>query len=539
MPLSTGLPHATHEVINQPPPLLDHNAFDADPALREALAREGGAWGEDRARDFGAIVASAEADEHRRRAQRNLPILRTHDRFGHRADAIEYDPSMLWMLRLGVEHEVCSLPWRDPRAGGHVVRAALFYLMNQLDTGPCCPMSINYAATPTLRQDPALAAAWEPRLNLPDFDRYAQAGMVMTEKQGGSDLRANSTVAEPAGDGVYELTGHKWFCTHPVFDLFFTLAQAPGGITCFVAERPHPGFEIQRLKDKLGGRSLASSEVEFLRLPARILGEEGRGTATMIEQIIWTRLDTMLGVAGMMRRLVSEAIWHARHRSAFGAALADQPAMRNVLADLAVESEAAMAVSLRIAAAFDAGDDPQGAAFRRLALAVAKYWVCKRGAPVAAEALECLGGNGYIETAEAPVGQFYRDIQIGTVWEGSGNVIALDVLRALAKDPRCAPAFLAELELAAGTDARYDAHLGRVRSALASVAASPNPQWEARALAEDLALALQASVLLRGAAPAVADAFCASRLAERPHRAFGTLPPGADAAAIIGRALAA
>src|SRR3954451_21581902 len=458
MALDTHAPHTTHEVLNQPPPFLGVNAFDADPALQEALDREGGAWGVDRARELGALTLSEEADEHRRRAQRNVPVLHQHDRFGHRVDAVEYDPSMLWMLRQGIERELSSLPWRDPQPGAHVVRAALFYMFNGLDTGPCCPMSINYAATPTLRRgDPEIAAEYEPRITLPDFDRYAQVGMVMTEKQGGSDLRANTTAAEPVGDGLYELTGHKWFCSHPVFDVFFTLAQAPGGITCFVAERPDPGFRIQRLKDKLGGRSLASSEVEYDRLPASRLGEEARGTAFMIEQIVWTRLDTLNGVAGMMRRAVAEAVWHCRHRHAFGAALADKAAMRNVLADLAIESEAAMATGMRIARAFDHGAGESEVAFRRFALAVSKYWVCKRGAPLAAEALECLGGNGYIE--EAPMAQFYRDIQIGTVWEGSGNVLALDVLRAMRNEPEGLSAFLAECERAAGADPRFDAHL--------------------------------------------------------------------------------
>ncbi len=530
-------PSTTHEVTNQPPPLIGHNAFDADPALQEALVREGGAWGVDRARELGELVASAEADEHRRRAQRNVPILRTHDRFGHRIDEVEYDPSMHWMLRAGIEREVNSLGWRETRPAAHVVRYALFYLFNQLDTGPCCPFSINYAAVPTIRQDPVLAAQWEPRLALPDYQRFAQAGMVMTEKQGGSDLRANSTVATPAGDGWYELTGHKWFCTHPVFDMFFTLGQTEAGITCFVAERPHPGFRLQRLKDKLGGRCLASSEVEFDHLPARILGEEGRGTKYMIEQIIWTRLDTLAGVAGMMRRLVSEAVWHCRHRTAFGAPLAEQPAMQNVLADLAVESEAAMALTLRLARAFDATDDQRETAFRRLGLAVAKYWVCKRGAPLAAEALECLGGNGYIETMESPVSQFYRDIQIGTVWEGSGNVIALDVLRAIARNRESVEAFLTECELAAGADPRLDDHLRAVRRGLDHLGTAVNPEWIARAVVEDMALALQASLLVRHSPTSVADAACA-RLAAR-RRAFGTLPSGIDATAIVDRSLAA
>ena len=532
---SRAHPPATHEVLNQPPPLVGHNAFESDPGLAEALVREGGEWGLDRVRDFGAVVASAEALDHARRAQRNIPVLRTHDRYGNRVDEIDYDPSMHWMLRLGVEREVNSLPWREARPGAHVVRAGLFHLFNQLDTGPCCPMSINYAAVPTMRQDASLAGEWERRLTLPDYDAFAQAGMVFTEKQGGSDLRANSTVAEPIGDGWFELTGHKWFCTHPVFEVFFTLAQTQAGITCFVAQRPHPGFRIQRLKDKLGGRCLASSEVEYDHLPARVLGEEGRGTAFVVEQLIWTRLDTLTAVAGMMRRVVAEAIWHARHRAAFGAPLVQQPAMVNVLADLALESEAATVSALRIARAFDS-QDPEETAFRRLALAVMKYWVCKRGAPLAAEALECLGGNGYVE--EAPMAQFYRDIQIGTVWEGSGNVIALDVLRALDREPEGAPAFLAQCDLAAGADPRFDAHMTGVREGLLALSGDAQvAEWSARRIVEDMALALQASLLLRHAPPAVSDAFCAGRLAAR-GLAFGDLPRGIDGAAIVERALA-
>lgn len=524
---------ATHEVSNQPPPLADYNAFDADPALREAVIREGGEWGLDRTRDIGGVVASSEALEHAKRAQRNIPVLRTHDRYGNRIDEIDYDPSMHWMLRLGVEREVNVLPWRHPRPGAHVVRAGMFHLFNQLDTGPCCPFSINYAAVPTMRQDPALGEQWESRLTLPDYDAFAQAGMAFTEKQGGSDLRANSTVAEPIGEDWYELTGHKWFCTHPVFDVFFTLAQTDAGITCFVAERRHPGFRIQRLKDKLGGRCLASSEVEFDHLPARILGEPGRGTAFVVEQLVWTRLDTLMAVTGIMRRAVAEAIWHARHRSAFGAPLADQPAMTAVLADLAVESEAATVSALRLARAFDS-EDPEEVAFRRLALAVLKYWVCKRGAPLAAEALECLGGNGYVE--EAPLAQLYRDIQLGTVWEGSGNVIALDVLRALARDPEALPAFMAQCALAVGPDPRFDAHLERVRRGLADLADGSHAQWRARRLVEDLALALQGSLLLAHSPPAVADAFCGGRLDDR-GLAFGDLPAGIDGTAIIERSL--
>jgi putative acyl-CoA dehydrogenase len=353
--------------------------------------------------------------------------------------------------------------------------------------------------------------------------------MVMTEKQGGSDLRANSTVAEPAGDGWWELTGHKWFCTHPVFEFFFTLAHTEAGPTCFVAQRGE-GFEIQRLKPKLGGRCLASSEVEYRRLPARILGEEGHGIRAMMAQIGPTRLDTLLGIAGILRRAVAEAVHHTRHRDAFGGLLADQPAMRNVLADLALESEAATAASLRIARAWDSDDEP---AFRRLATAVMKYWVCKRAAAAAAEALECLGGNGYIE--EAPLARLYRDIQIGTVWEGAGNVMALDVLRAARSEPETLDALLAECELARGADARFDHFLARTRTALEELN-GPHPHWNARRVVESLALALQASLLLRHAPPAVGDAFCASRLDEGGW-AFGTMPDSVAAEGIVKRAL--
>ena len=519
----------THDVLNQSEPLLGYNAFDADPALREALEREGGGWGVDRCRDVGAMVGSEEADEHCRRAQRNTPVLHTHDRFGHRIDRVEYDSGFHWMLRQGIDRGLHSLAWHDPRPGAHVVRAAAFLVFNELDTGPACPISINYAAVPTLRQSPELAAEYEERAARADYGSYAQAGMVMTEKQGGSDLRANSTVAEPAGDGWWELTGHKWFCTHPVFEFFFTLAHTDAGPTCFVAERGE-GFEIQRLKDKLGGRSLASSEVEYRRLPARILGEEGHGIRAMIAQIGPTRLDTLLGTSGILRRAVAEAIHHTRRRSAFGGLLAEQPAMQNVLADLALESEAATTAALRVARAWD---DDSELPFRRLATAVMKYWACKRAAAAAAEALECLGGNGYVE--EAPMARLYRDIQIGTVWEGSGNVMALDILRAARTDPEALDALLAECELATGADARYDHFLARTRQSVGMLA-GPHPQWNARRVVEDLAVALQASLLVRHAPPEVADAFCASRLGDGGW-AFGTIPDGVAVDAILMRAL--
>ncbi len=452
----------------------------------------------------------------------------THDRFGERVDIVDYDPSWHWLVRLGVEREIPSLPWREPRPGAHVVRAALMHMYTGISSGAACPISMTYSAVPALRRTPELAAEWEPRLTRPDYESGALAGMAMTERQGGSDVRANTSVAEPDGAGAYRITGHKWFCSHPMCDVFLVLAQAPAGLSCFAVERG-PGFRIDRLKDKLGTRSLASSEVEFTDLPGRLVGEEGRGVPAIIEMVNHTRLDCLLGTAGGMRRAVAEAVHHTRHRSAFGARLADQPLMRNVLADLAIESEAATATAMRVARSYDENDVP----FRRFATAVAKYWVCKRGAPLAVEALECLGGNGYVE--ESPMPRIYRDIQINSTWEGSGNVMALDVLRAMWKEPDGLPAFLAECRLAAGANRHLDAHLDRLDSDLAALT-SEDAQWHARRAVENLALALQGSLLVRDAPPAVADAFCAARL-DDGGRAFGTLPSGVDAGYMVERAL--
>jgi putative acyl-CoA dehydrogenase len=480
------------------------------------------------------VAGSVEALEHSRRAERNVPILRTHDRNGNRIDEVELDPSWHWLLRGAVERGIHSLPWRSETPGAHVVRAALFMLWGNANAGVMCPVSMTYAAVPALRDGtPELAAEWEPRLTLPDYDAGALAGMAMTERQGGSDVRANITRADPVGDGVYELHGHKWFCSYPPCDVFLVLAQAPAGLSCFLVERG-PGMEFQRLKDKLGTRSLPSSEVEFHRALGRLLGEEGRGVPAIIRMVNHTRLDCLLGAATGMRRGVVEAIHHARHRAAFGALLVDQPAMANVLADLAIESEAATAAALRVARAYDS---PEEGAFRRFATAVMKYWVCKRAAPHAAEALECLGGNGFVEDSGLPL--LYRDSPLNSIWEGSGNVAALDVLRAMVKESEGLPAFLDECSLAAGADARLDAHLERVRAACSAVFASEEPQFSARRVVEDLAVALQASLLVRFAPPAVADAFCAGRLAGEGGRVYGTLPAGVDAGAIVDRALPA
>jgi putative acyl-CoA dehydrogenase len=519
----------THEVANQAGPLEGVNFFEIDVALREALEREGGGWAVDRARDTGAVAGSAEAQEHGRRAERNTPRLLTHDRYGHRIDEVDLDPSWHWLLRGAVEREIHALPWRDPRPGAHVARAALMSLWSQANAGVMCPVSMTYSAIPALRRDPELAAEWEPRLTLPDYERGALCGMAMTEKQGGSDVRANTTRAEPVGGGHYEITGHKWFCSAPMCDVFLVLAQAPAGLTCFVVERG-PGFELQRLKDKLGTRSLPSSEVEFRGAPARRLGEEGRGVATIIEMVTHTRLDCVIGSAAGMRRGVAEAVNHARGRTAFGAPLVDQPLMVNVLADLAIESEAATATALRLARAYDEEDN----SLRRFATAVLKYWICKRATPHAVEALECLGGNGYVE--ESPLPQLLRDAPLNGIWEGSGNVMSLDVLRAMGREPEGLPAFLAECELARGGDARLDAHLDALPATLAELAGA-DAQWLARRAVEDLAVAFQASLLVRNAPAPVADAFCAGRLGESRGRAFGTLPAGIDGRAIVDRAL--
>ncbi|MGZ4193536.1 MAG: acyl-CoA dehydrogenase family protein [Solirubrobacteraceae bacterium] len=534
------------EVLNQAPPLQPANLFELDLPLQEALEREGGAWGAGQAREAGAVAGSVEAREHSRRAERNEPRLTTHDRYGNRIDAVELDPSWHWLLGGAVRRGIHGLPWRRPGPGAHVVRAALFMLWGNANDGVMCPISMTYAAIPALRDGaPELAAEWESRLTLDDYERGALAGMAMTERQGGSDVRANITRAEPAGDGSYELHGHKWFCSYPPCDVFLVLAQtgSPPALSCFLVERG-AGMEFQRLKDKLGTRSLPSSEVEFRGAVGRLVGDEGRGVPAIIRMVNHTRLDCLLGSTTGLRRGTLEAIHHARHRVAFGARLADQPAMRNVLADLAIESEAATITAMRVARAYD---EPSEGAFRRFATAVCKYWVSKRAAAHAAEALECLGGNGFVEDSGMPL--LYRDAPLNSIWEGSGNVAALDVLRAIVKEPEGLPAFLAECELATGADSRLDAHLAQVRDRVtetfaAGAGASPEErlyagQFGARRLVEDLAVGLQASLLVRHAPPEVADAFCAGRLEGDRGRVYGTLPAGVDAAAIIERAVPA
>jgi putative acyl-CoA dehydrogenase len=530
------------EVLNQSIPLEPFDHFGSDVALQEALVRADGAWGAERIAAVGRLAGTAQVREHSRRAERNEPRLVPYDRFGHRVDEIDLDPSWHWLLAKAVEHEIHALPWRDPQPGAHVVRGAMFMMWSNANGGVMCPVSMTYAVVPALREAaPELAAQWEPRLTLPHYEQGALAGMAMTERQGGSDVRANITRAEPAGDGEYELHGHKWFCSYPPCDVFLVLAQAPAGLSCFLVERG-PGMEFQRLKDKLGTRSLPSSEVEFRGIRARLVGQEGRGVKAIIRMVNHTRLDCLMGTATAMRRGVVEAIHHARHRSAFGALLVEQPAMSNVLADLAIESEAATATALRIAASYDR-DEP---AFRRFGTAVAKYHVCKRAAAHAAESLECLGGNGFVEDSGMPL--LYRDAPLAGIWEGSGNVAALDVLRAMAREPEGLPAFMAECRLASGANRHLDAHIDAIdaRTSALFAAGDSQPleqrladaQFLARGLVEDLGFALQGSLLVRHAPPAVADAFCAARLGREGGRAYGTLPGGVDAGAIVDRALA-
>jgi len=522
---------------NQPPPLEGYDLYGENRPLVEAVVREGAAWGDDSLRSFGTLLGG-EPLELGRLANEYPPRLRTHDRFGNRIDEVEFHPAWHELLCTGVEHGLHSSPWREPHAGAHVARAAAFITLAEVEAGVGCPLSMTFAAVPALRAEPALLDAWAPLLTSTIYDpglrpaeekAGALCGMAMTERQGGSDVRANETVARPAGDGAATLHGHKWFCSAPMCDAFLVLAQAPGGLTCYLLPRvlpdgEHNAFHIERLKDKLGNRSNASAEIRLDGAWARRVGDEGRGVATIIEMVVHTRLDCVLGSTGLIRRAVAEATHHAAHRSAFGRALSEQPLMQNVLADLCVDSEAATQLALRLARAYDEDDVP----FRRLATTVAKFWVCKTTPPLVAEALECIGGGGYVEESVLP--RLYRESPLNSVWEGPANVQALDVLRAIGRQPESVDALLRETELATGLDARLDRAVVTLRDELA------NPdEHTARRLVELLALCLAGSLLVRNATAPVADAFCATRLGGDGGRSYGTLPRGVDVAAIIER----
>jgi putative acyl-CoA dehydrogenase len=517
---------STHEVTNQPPPLVDQDVYAGDLALAETVRRLGAETVG--LRELGRLAGTAPAQRWGVEANANPPVLRTHDRYGNRIDEVDFHPSYHRLLTEAVGHGLAGAPWAAAEPTPHTTRAAGFFVWSQVEAGHGCPVSMSYAVLPALRHEPSLYDEYGPGLTAPVYEpgltegkRGLLAGMGMTEKQGGSDVRTNRTGAVAAGDGSWRLTGHKWFCSAPMSDLFLVLAQVAGaGLTCFLVPRVLPDgnrnvFRIQRLKDKLGNRSNASSEVEFDGTVGWPVGEVGRGLRTILEMVRMTRLDCVLGSAGIMRAAVAQAVHHASYRSAFGGLLRDKPLMATVLADLAVESEAATALALRLAGAVDAGEDE----FGRLATAVAKFWVCKRAPAVAGEALECLGGNGYVEESGMP--RLVREAPLNSIWEGSGNVIALDVLRALAREPAAGEAVLAEVDAAAGGDVRLDAAAKQLRADLAG----PLDEADGRQVATRLALALQGSLLVRHAPAAVADAFCASRLSgDGPAAVFGQLP---------------
>ena len=540
--------YATHDVTNQPPPLSPYDASE-DTALLEGLRREGAGWAEEGVRRLGLRAGSAEAQEWAELANVHEPVLRTHDRYGNRVDEVDFHPAWHHLMRAAVAEGLAGAPWADARPGAHVARTAGGLVWGHTDAGHGCPTSMTYAAVPALRAQPDLAKVYEPLLTGREYDPTLRvptekpgllAGMGMTEKQGGSDVRANVTTARPTSvDGEYTLHGHKWFTSAPMNDMFLVLAQAEGrpeneSLTCFVVPRVLPDgtrnqLDVVRLKDKLGNRSNASSELEFDGTVARRLGDEGRGVRTIIEMVNATRLDCVLGSAALMRRAIAEASWHVAHRSAFGGLLADKPLMQNVVADLAVESEAATAVAVRLAAAVDNLGDPHEAALRRIALPLAKFWVCKRTPAMVAEALECLGGNGYVEESVMPL--LYREAPLNSVWEGSGNVNALDVLRALAREPEALEAWITEVGLARGADPRLDR---AVDDALALLGDEATLEQSARRLAGRMAACFQGSLLVRFAPPEVADAFCASRLGSSYDGTFGTLTSG-DLRAIVER----
>jgi putative acyl-CoA dehydrogenase len=563
-PAREDAPWRTHTVANQPPPLVGLDVFASNLPLVEATEREGAGWIRERASALGRFVGEAGGPQEvwGRLANEHKPVLHTHDRYGNRIDEVEFHPAWHQLMKMGVEHELHALPWRSEEPSAHTARAAIYMTGMQAEAGYACPITMTFAVVPALRAQPELAAKWEPLVTATTYDPRsipaaekgsAIAGMAMTEKQGGSDVRANTTYARPLNGGgagaEYQLTGHKWFCSAPMSDIFLVLAQAESdsgdaeGLSCFLMPRVLPdgsrnAMHIQRLKDKLGNRSNASSEIELHNAWAQMVGEPGRGVPTIIEMVGHTRLDCVIGAAAGMRAAVMQATHHAAHRSAFGKTLIDQPLMQNVLADLCLESEASTALAMRLARAYDeAGsdaregvDDSDAQLFKRVATAVGKFWACKRAPNHAFEAMECLGGNGYVEDSGMP--RLYREAPLTSIWEGSGNVISLDVLRALSRSPRSLEVFLAEVELARGADARLDAHVGKLKSQFADPATLES---RARRVVEGMALALEGSLLVRGAPPAVADAFCAARLAGDGGLEYGTLPTGSAFETIIAR----
>jgi putative acyl-CoA dehydrogenase len=532
----------THDVTNQPPPLEGYDAFADDPWLAAIAPRIGLQPYAARASDLGRFVASAAAQADAAAANRNVPLLRTHDRYGRRIDEVEYHPAYHALMARALGAGVHSAAWKDGDAGFRA-HALLFYLWNELEQGTACPVTMTFASIPIMEHAPALARTWKPHVLADAYDPRpvpvaqkagATIGMAMTEKQGGSDLRAVATVATRDGDG-WRLTGHKWFCSAPMSDGFFTLARTDDAVTCFFVPRSLPdgtrnAFHLQRLKDKCGNRSNASSEIEYEQTWASLVGEPGRGIATLIEMAHHTRFDIVVGVAGMMRAALHQALHHASHRAAFGRTLIEHPLMANVLADLALEVEAATLLAFRLAEAFDArGKDEAENELQRVVTPIAKYWLCRRMTVVAVEAMECLGGNGYVE--EQPLARLYREAPLNGIWEGSPNVICLDALRALRRSPAAFEALAAEI--ARGRDPRAARQAQEAGRMLADPATA---ETGARAAVERLALALQASLMRQHADPAAAEAFSVSRLEAPGAHSLGTLAAGMDLGRLASRA---
>ena len=535
----------THEVSNQTPPLENYNLFDSDRVLQEALQREGASWAAEQLQSAGAELGTAQAFDLGRVANLNTPVLRAFDSRGNRTDFVEFHPAWHEILTGVMRRGLHSAPWADPKPDAHVARAAAYMMQGQTEAGSLCPTTMTYGAIPALQKGEQRIRDWLPTLYSREHDPrdlpFAQKkggmiGMGMTEKQGGSDVRANTTQAQAIGNNEYLVTGHKWFFSAPMCDAHLVLAQTPKGPSCIFMPRWRPDgsknpIQVQRLKEKVGNRSNSSSEVEFRDAWGLLLGEEGRGVPTIIEMATYTRLDCCLGTSAGMRQALSQAMHHASHRSAFGARLIDQPLMRNVLADLALETEAAATLSLRMARAFDSLDNESENAFRRLVTPAAKYWICKRGPELAAEAMEVLGGNGYVD--DGMLARIYREMPVNSIWEGSGNIMCLDLLRAFSKTPNVLHVLMAELTPALGRHAAYDTFLGQLQRDFAD---SSNIETRARRLTQNLTLALQASLLLQHAPDYVSDAFCRSRLAHDWGYNFGTLPANVDFASLLNRA---
>jgi putative acyl-CoA dehydrogenase len=547
----TGEIMTTHEVFNQPDPLVGYNLFDTNRGLRDALKFNAPKLSTKDLSALGASLGSADMQTHARLANTHTPQLHSHDRFGRRVDQVEFHPSYHELMKLATSAGLHGTPWTGEGPSPHVLRAAGFMLFTELESSTLCPISMTYAVTPALRSNAAIHAEWAPKLTSRAYDPALKLfsskagvtmGMGMTEKQGGSDVRANTTQAAADGSDAwgqrYRLTGHKWFFSAPMCDAFLVLAQAPAGLSCFFIPRVLPdgslnAIRIQRLKDKLGNKANASSEVEFENATAWLVGEEGRGVPQILEMGTMTRLDCALGTSGLMRQALSIALNHCAQRQAFGKPLIEQPLMRNVLADLALESEAATALSIRLARAFDHSTDPHEQAMARLLTPVAKFWICKRGSHFAQEAMECLGGNGYVEEGgEGIMARIYREMPLNSIWEGAGNIMALDLLRALRKADAGA-ALARELAPAKGAHAALD----RLAAALPIRVEEMATEMEARRLAQDVALAVQAALLYQSAPAAVFSAFCDSRLAGNWGQAFGTLGAGVDFDALITRAM--